>query len=137
MRGKPATNGRPAPGTPGTGRGPYECATATLLRLETQAVWRVPGKPGGLRRGEGASPSAASRMVVWLYRSEMSSCDQLKGTSGSVEEDRPLCTTRQGRTPARAVRSRGLPPHPGEALLPCELLCGPEEAASPLWVGFT
>lgn len=34
---------------------------------------------------EAPSPSAASRMVVWLYRWEMSSLDQLKGTSGSVE----------------------------------------------------
>lgn len=37
------------------------------------------------REAEAPSPSAASRMVVWLYRWEMSSLDQLKGTSGSVE----------------------------------------------------
>lgn len=36
-------------------------------------------------------PSAASRMVVWLYRSEMSSSDQLKGALGSVKEEKVLC----------------------------------------------
>lgn len=50
---------------------------------------------GGLPEGRGHHdwdilPSAASRMVVWLYRSEMSSGDQLKGTSGSVKE-KPCC----------------------------------------------
>ena len=35
-------------------------------------------------------PSAASIMVVWLYRSEMSSSDQLKGTSGSVKKEKRM-----------------------------------------------
>lgn len=34
-----------------------------------------------------SSPSAASSMVVWPYRSEMSSSDQLKGTSGSGRKE--------------------------------------------------
>lgn len=29
-------------------------------------------------------------MVVWLYRSEMSSSDQLKGTSGSVKKEKRM-----------------------------------------------
>lgn len=41
------------------------------------------GDPGCA--AEAPSPSAASTMVVWPYRSEMSSSDQLKGTSGSVK----------------------------------------------------
>lgn len=43
-------------------------------------VWPVTMTLAGRGR---RSPSAASSMVVWPYRSEMSSSDQLKGTSGS------------------------------------------------------
>ena len=38
-------------------------------------------------KAEAPSPSAASRMVVWPYRWEMSSSDQLKGTLGSVKAE--------------------------------------------------
>lgn len=38
-------------------------------------------------KAEAPSPSAASRMVVLPYRWEMSSSDQLKGASGSVEAE--------------------------------------------------
>lgn len=37
--------------------------------------------------GPAFSPSAASSMVVWPYRSETSSSDQLKGTSGSERKE--------------------------------------------------
>lgn len=56
--------------------------------------------------GRALSPSAASSMVAWLYRSERSSSDQLKGTLGS-EKEKEHSVLPPFSVPQRGFRSNG------------------------------